>query len=161
MTQIQQQDSDTEDQPQPQPQSPLPESPPDSENSEVQQPIDDSGASDQVSHRLIEEDEDSEGQYNQQYEEPRDAQDYLETMPSASGREAYHGPMKSKRNVPRVHLIVAEDDEEGIVGGEEGKGINTCVCVHNMFVYLYAMCDPHLWVSVCVCVCIYKISVIP
>ena len=141
MTQIQQQDSDTEDQPQPQPQSPLPESLPDSENGAVQQPIDNSVASDQVSHssRLIEEDEDSEGHYDQQYEEshdvapdqePSDAQEYLKTLPSASGRAAYHGPMKSKGNVPRVRLIVADDDEEGIISGEEGKGINTCVCVH-------------------------------
>ena len=107
----------------------------------MQQPIDDSVASDQISHSsdVIEEDEDSEGHYDQQYEEshdvapdqqPSNAQEYLETLPSASGRAAYPGPMKSKGNVPRVRLIVAEDDEEGIISGEEGNIL--CVCVHNI-----------------------------
>ena len=158
LEQLQQQDSDTEDQPQPQPQPPpISESLPDSENSAVQQPIDDSVASDQVSHssKVIEEDEDSEAHYEQQYEEfhnvasdqePSDAQEYLEMLPSASGRAAYHGPMKSKGNVPRVRLIAAEGDEEGIISREEGKGIhayNNNVCVH-MFVHLYAKCNPQL-----------------
>ena len=119
----------------------------------VQQPIaiDDSIASDQVSRssELIEEDEDSEGHYDQQYKEPRDPQDYLETMPSASGSTAY-GPMKSKGNVPRVHLIVAEDDEEGIVLGEESKGIHVSMCI---FMHIYAMhvCAP-VYEQMCACI---------
>ncbi len=134
---MQQQDSDAEDQ---QPQSLLP----DSENGEVQQPIDDSRASDhgsQRSSRLIEEYEDSEDHYDQEYEEshdvapdqePKDAQDYLETLPSASERAAYPGPIK---DIGNVRLIVAKGDEEGTSNGEEGKGIHACVCVH-MFVHL-------------------------
>ena len=107
----------------------------------MQQPIDDSVASDQVSHssKVIDIDEDSEDHYDQQYveshdvapdQEPSDTQDYPKMLPSASGRAVYHGPMKSKGNVQKVHLIVAEDDEEGIISRDEGKGIHiTCLCV--------------------------------
>jgi hypothetical protein len=151
MEQMQQQNSDAEDQQQLSPllSESLPES---SVNSPVQQRIDDSGASDQGSqhsYELMEEDEESEGHYDQQYEEsddvasdqePSDAQDYPETMPSESGRAAYPGSMKSKGNVPRVHLIVAEDDEEGTISGEEGKDIRVCVFVYGACLCICMLC---------------------
>ena len=118
---MEQEDSDTEDHQQPAPDS---DSLPESVISAVQQG-DDSGA-DQVSHssESIEEDVDY---YNQQHEESHDepdwesnnTQDNHKTLSSTSSKATY--PMKSKRNVSRVRLIVA-DDEESVIR-EEGKGI--------------------------------------
>ena len=138
-----QQDSDAEDHQQ---QSDLM---PDDVNSAMQQ-SDDSG-DDHISHTSMPtgEEEDDESHHNQQYEQsqevpdqvPHDTQTYRKTLPSTSGKATY--PMKSKRNVSRVHLIVADDDEGAI--GEEGEGIHTCVCVcvfvhEHVFMHLYVVC---------------------
>ena len=77
------------------------------------------------------EDEDNEYHYDQQYKESQDepdwepkyAQDHHKTLTSTGGKATY--PMKSKRNVSTVHLIVADDDEGAV--REEGKA---CVCIY-------------------------------
>ena len=127
---MEQEDSDTEDHQQLAPDS-------DSLQESVisaEQQGDDSGA-DQVS-LSFESIEEYVDYYDQQHEESHDepdwesndTQDNHKTLPSTSSKATY--PMKSKRNVSRVRLIVA-DDEEGIIR-EEGKGIcglcKFCLC---------------------------------
>ena len=139
-----QQDSDAEDQQQ---QSDLM---PDDVNSAMQQSSSNDSGVDHVSHTSMPtgEDEDDESHRDQQYEQsqevpdqvPHDTQTYRKTLPSTSGKATY--PMKSKRNVSRVHLIVADDDEGAI--GEEGEGIHTCVCV------CVCVC---LCMNMCLCIC--------